>query len=112
MLSNIKAKLCLCFGLLCSAIFVYEAFQCVQDFVDQKPLIRRSVEKQELYPLPSICIEGVEFQNLDLHNLTGKGYLKKGRWRSVLPDFDDEQTYNKISKSVNDIVDRIRIAQT
>ena len=111
-MNNIKTKIKISFILLCIAIFIFEAYQCVKDFLNQKPLTRRSVEKQELYPLPSICIEGVEFQNLDLHNLTGKGYLKKGRWRSVLPDFDDEQTDNKISKSFNDIVDRIRIAQT
>ena len=77
----------------------------------QKPLTSTSVENQEVYPLPSICIEplGIQKEKLSFHNLTWSGYRKEGKWKSVLPHFDEEQTYNNVSASFEDLVDNILI---
>ena len=105
-----KSKLYTCFVLLCTCVFLYQAFVSVKDFMNQTPLTKTSLEKQELHPLPAICIEPLgRLRNASLHNLTVHGYRKEGKWRSASPDFDDEQTYNNLSASFEDLVEEIKI---
>ena len=74
-MKNINSQMYACFVLLCISIFLYEAFQCTDRFINQTPFSQITVQNQELYPLPSICIRQREkTQNTNLHNLTEGGY--------------------------------------
>ena len=89
-----KSKLCTGFVLVCAFVFICLAINCVIEFINQKPLTQRSLENQELYNLPSICIESME---------------KEGDLKSILSDFDDEQKYNNISWPFEELVGDIQI---
>ena len=78
-----QSKLCTGFVLVCVSVFIFLAINCVIEFINQKPLTQRSVENQELYHLPSICIESMES--------------------------DDEQTFNNISWSFEEMFGDIQI---
>ena len=104
----IKKILNACFVLICISFFSYQAIKCLDEFMKQQPLTRRSVEIQQLYPLPSICVQPLNI-SYSLHNLTQEGYQWEGKWRSVLPEFDDEETYNNISASFQDLVEQIQV---
>ena len=97
------------FIFLCISFFLYQAFKCINSYINQTPFSQISVENQELYPLPSVCFGPFGIGDTRPHNLTANGYRKKGIWKSVLPDFDEEQTYNNLSASFEDLVEKIQI---
>ena len=109
--SIINSSLNISLGLICISIFLYQAIHSLQDFINQRPLSSRSLEKQSLYPLPAICVAPltIDGNNLAVHNITEHGYCKQGQWRSVLPEFDDEETYDNISASFEDLVEQIAV---
>ena len=107
-MKNINSKLYAIFVFFCISIFLYEAFHCTNDFLNQTPFSQISVENLELYPLPSICVQPIGLLNTDLHNLTLNGYRKEGTWRSALwPGLDDEQNYSDLSTSFEDLVEKV-----
>ena len=107
----INSSLNISLALICISIFLYQAIHSLQDFINQRPLNSRSLEKQSLYPLPAICVAPltIDGNNLAVHNITEHGYCKQGQWRSVLPEFDDEETYDNISASFEDLVEQIEV---
>ena len=74
-------------------------------------MTRISTEKQESYPLPSICISlaRISEDKLSSHNLTLTGYRTEGYWKSNLSQLDEEVTYNDISEAFGDLVEKIDI---
>ena len=111
--SIINSTLNISLVLICIAIFLYQAIHSLQDFINQRPLSSKSLEKQSLYPLPAICVQQLSLtkndSNLAVHNITQHGYGRLGQWRSVLPEFDDEETYHNISASFEDLVEQIEV---
>ena len=109
--SIINSSLNISLALICISIFLYQAIHSLQDFINQRPLNSRSLEKQSLYPLPAICVAPltIDGNNLAVHNITEHGYCRQGQWRSVLPEFDDEETYDNISASFEDLVEQIEV---
>ena len=111
MASIINSTLNIILVLICVSTFLYQAIRSLQDFLNQRPLSSRSLEKQSLYPLPAICVEPltIDRNNLAVHNLTQHGYGRQGQWRSVLTEFDDEETYHNISASFEELVEQIAV---
>ena len=99
--------------LICVSIFTFQALHSVKSFMNMRPLTRRTVEKQSRYPIPVICIQPLVINTggnyTSLHNLTGIGYQEEGKWKSALPEFNDEQTYDNISASFRDLIEKIAI---
>ena len=100
-----------CFTLVCTIIFTYKTFECIDAYFHQKPMTRSFHEKQDLNPLPSICITPsiISKKKISLHNLTLNGYQKEGKWKSNMSTFDEEKTYNAVSASFEDLVEKITI---
>ena len=59
--------------------------------------------------MPSICIRPSEIskQKLLHLNLTNDGYRKKGHWRSQFRNLDEEETYNELSTTFEDLIEKI-----
>ena len=109
--SFINSTLNISLVLICITIFLYQSIHSLLAFINQRPLNSRSLEKQSLYPLPAICVQPMTLDgnNLAVHNITQHGYGRQGQWRSVLPEFDDEETYQNISASFEDLVEQIEV---
>ena len=95
----------------CGSLFIYKASECVYSFVTQEPLARSTVERQELHPLPSICISPSKLPGeiFSSRNLTLNEYQKEGKWRSEFSSTEEEAIYNELSASFEDLVEKITL---
>ena len=109
----IKSSLYGSLVLICVSIFTFQSLRSIHSFTSMRALTRRTFEKQSGYPLPAICIQPLDIDidghYISLHNLTRIGYKEEGIWRSILPEFNDEQTYDNISASFRDLVEKITV---
>ena len=97
--------------MLCSSLFLYQACQCITNFIRQTPITYTRVENQELHPLPSICISPprVSEERYSKHNISQQEYNKEGIWKSFLPNYDEEQTYDDLSLSLEDLLSTLTL---
>ena len=112
--SNMKgifpSKYSTIFIFICVILFTYNASECIYCYLKQEPLTRSTLEKQELHPLPSICISQsatTSEQKLSAKNLTSNEYNKEGKWQSDFSTLDEEGFYDEISASFEDLVEKI-----
>ena len=110
----LKSKIHLLFPIVCTLLFIYQANECVQVYLNQKPLSSTFEEKQQLNPMPSICIEPNELNKtkFDLQRLTPQEYKDEGKWRSEHSDIDEAETYNFLSSSFDALVGKIEVDKT
>ena len=108
-----KKSLCFYAALImsCSSLFLYQAYQCISGFINQTPITYTRVENQELHPLPSICIspKNVSEERYSKHNISQRGYNKEGIWKSFSPNYDEKQTYDDLSLSLEDLLSTLTL---
>ena len=108
-----KCSLCFnaAFILLCSSLFVYQAYHSFINFIHQDPITYTVMEDQELHPLPSICIRPLTIPRgkYTRHNISHHGYNWEGKWRSFLPNYDEKQTYDDLSSSLQDLLHTVTL---
>ena len=101
------------FMFICMFLFAYQVYHCIKDFCNQTPIPVTKFEKQELHPLPSICISPSHIlrQKVARHKISPEGYAKLGKWKSSLSEYDENQTYHDISASLEDLIHNIAIVK-
>ena len=101
------------FIFLCTLLFAYQVYHCIEDFLNQTPIPFTKVENQELHPLPSICISqtGILKRKITRHNIRPEDYFILGKWKSSLPEYDETETYNDISASFEDLIHSVTISK-
>ena len=95
--------------LICTLIFARQAYHCTKEFLYQTPITTTSVDNQEFHPLPSICVslQYISEEKSTKHNISSYGHMHEGKWKSVLPNYDEEQTYDDLSASFYDLIEAI-----
>merc|ERR1711893_580966 len=62
------------FKIFCFGLFIYQAYHCINQYVNQEPVSMRNETEQEDYRQPQICISSEKLMNQELHNLTKTDY--------------------------------------
>ena len=93
----------------CFSLFMYKASLCIKQFMRYQTVTKNGEERQEVYPLPQICISQAEIPSDALINLgiTARGYRSKGLWQSNQSKMTEEEIYRRLSTKFEDIVDKL-----
>ena len=64
----------------CFLLFMYKASLCIKQFIQYETVTNVVEERQEIYPLPQICISQAEIpgEALSFLGLSARGYRSKG----------------------------------
>ena len=64
----------------CFLLFMYKASLCIKQFIQYETVTNVGEERQEIYPLPQICISQAEIpgEALSFLGLSARGYRSKG----------------------------------
>ena len=95
----------------CFLLFMYKASLCIKQFIQYETVTNVGEERQEIYPLPQICISQAEIPTDALNNLglSARGYRSKGLWRSNRSEMTEEEIYERLSTKFEDIVDKLEV---
>ena len=94
--------------LLCTLLFSYNAWRCVDQYFQFETVTKSSQEHHELHEFPMICLgpETLTVERAAKLNMTPKEY-QAGNWRTE--KMNEEQVYNNLSHNIADLVKQIKI---
>ena len=99
----------LVFKLSCWTLFVIQALICAQHYLTQKPATVSSLEKQETWPLPSICFGPIKFFNETMARLIPEQNYMEGKW--VLDEFNlsEKEVFDSLTPELYDLTSVVSI---
>ena len=92
------------FRFSCWVLFVIQAFNCTEQFMVQKPATATSYDKQEKWPLPSVCFGSTTFFNETLKSLVTKEEYDNGRWRIDQLNISEKELFDSLTPRLHDLV--------
>ena len=108
-----KAERCLLYilSLTCMGLFLYNTLACIITYSKFETVSKNSLQDQQVFPLPSICVDSRDWVNsqLEKNGLTKKQY-KSGKWK--IPNMTEEELYDIASPRFKDLVTEIKLQES
>ena len=98
--------------LLCMSLFSYNAWRCLDQYLQFETVTKSSQEEQKFGEFPMICLGPVKLseERTAKLNMTTSDYQKGVMWRTE--KMNEEEVYNNLSLVFEDLVTKIRIRKT
>ena len=97
------------FKLCCWTLFVIQALICSQHYLAQKPATVSSLEKQETWPLPSICFGPNRFFNKTMAGLISEQNYREGKWVLDELNLSEREVFDSLTPELYDLTSVVEI---
>ena len=100
------------FRVFCWFLFLFEAWHCVEVYMQKRTVSNTYIGKQELHPKPHLCITTDRFNYDSFNNslnISHEEYVK-GRWRKN--DLTAEQLWSFLTPDLHDLISKISVQKT
>ena len=97
------------FRLSCLVTFIYQACNSFDDYSQKRTLSDIGFIKQDIFPLPSICISTKKFSHVSFNstfNVTHDEY-KKGKWKDG--GLSEKELWESLSPKLSELIEKIEV---
>ena len=100
------------FRVFCWFLFLFEAWHCVEVYMQKRTVSNTYIGKQELHPKPHLCITTDRFNYDSFNNSLNVSHEEyvKGRWRKN--DLTAEQLWSFLTPDLHDLISKISVQKT
>ena len=100
------------FRVFCWFLFLFEAWHCVEVYMQKRTVSNTYIGKQELHPKPHLCITTDRFNYDSFNNSLNVSHEEyvKGRWRKN--NLTAEQLWSFVTPELHDLISKISVQKT
>ena len=100
------------FRLACLVTFIYQAWDCFDDYSEKRTLTDIGFIKQDRFPLPSICITTTKFSTVSYNstfNITARFWTEynNGKWK--VRGLSERELVEFISPKLSNLIEEIKV---